>query len=418
MFREWLLDHHRTSYLESGYKGRIDLVAQSLVRKRYLRAVVIGHLKEWLRFTRHLTRLKLRLPSTVYDRAVSEYIRRRFPSGSDSRFRFIRASVRILIEADEVGDFPRRLRAPQRPTNRLFGSCVPGYLESLRRLRHLKDRTLTKRARHLALFTEFLQEAGVSSLRQIHASHVQEFLIGLRGRHAHTIRGYASTLRTFLRWSLFEGLIGRDLSAAARGVRHYQQARLPDVLTPAEFDALMGTVDRSTAVGRRDDAVLQLAACYGLRPSDIRLLSLDDIEWRAARITLTQSKTGRPLVLPLMPRVARALQEYLRRGRPNTLSRIVFVRHRAPFEPFGPNNNLSTIMREALRRAGLARRPGRRGLYLFRHTLATRMLAQGQPLKTIGDVLGHAHTDSTLFYTKVDLPSLRAAALSIAEVRQ
>ncbi len=117
-----------------------------------------------------------------------------------------------------------------------------------------------------------------------------------------------------------------------------------------------------------------------------------------------------------MPEVAHALQEYLRQGRPSTQSRIIFIRHRAPFEPFGPNNNLSTIMREALKRAGLAGRPGRRGLYLFRHTLATRMLAQGQPLKTIGDVLGHAHTSSTLFYTKVDLPALRTAALSIAEV--
>jgi hypothetical protein len=55
-------------------------------------------------------------------------------------------------------------------------------------------------------------------------------------------------------------------------------------------------------------------------------------------------------------------------------------------------------MRDALRRVGPADRPGRRGLYLFRHTLATQLLAAGQPLKAIADVLGHASTQTTYGY--------------------
>jgi integrase/recombinase XerD len=97
-------------------------------------------------------------------------------------------------------------------------------------------------------------------------------------------------------------------------------------------------------------------------------------------------------------------------------SRAIFVRHKAPFEPFVAENNLSTIMRVALRRAGLADRPGRRGLYLFRHTLATRLLAAGHPLKTIADVLGHASSETTYGYTRVELDGLRAVAITEAEV--
>jgi integrase len=55
-------------------------------------------------------------------------------------------------------------------------------------------------------------------------------------------------------------------------------------------------------------------------------------------------------------------------------------------------------MRGALRRVGLANRPGRRGLYLLRHTLATQLLAAGQPLKAIADLLGHASTETTYGY--------------------
>jgi site-specific recombinase XerD len=44
------------------------------------------------------------------------------------------------------------------------------------------------------------------------------------------------------------------------------------------------------------------------------------------------------------------------------------------------------------------------------------LLSTGTPLKTIGDVLGHVHLDSTLIYTKVDLAHLKTVALSIEEL--
>jgi integrase len=159
-----------------------------------------------------------------------------------------------------------------------------------------------------------------------------------------------------------------------------------------------------------------LAARYGLRPSDIRQLRLDDVHWRQGLLTLRQCKTGRPLTLPLLPDVAAALVAYLRDGRPATAHRELFIRHRAPFEPFVAANNLNAIMRTALRQAGLAERPGRRGLYLFRHTLATRLLAAECPIKTIADVLGHVSSDTTMEYANVDLHALRRVALAEAEV--
>jgi integrase/recombinase XerD len=155
-----------------------------------------------------------------------------------------------------------------------------------------------------------------------------------------------------------------------------------------------------------------------MRPSDIRRLTLDEIDWRGARIDLRQLKTGRPLALPLLPDVAIALSEYLRNGRPASSERTVFLRHCAPFEPFAAQNNLMAIMRKALRCAGLASRTGRHGMYLLRHTLATRLLASGRPIKTIADVLGHASTDTTYGYTRVDLAGLRAVAISEAEVNR
>jgi site-specific recombinase XerD len=416
MFSSWLSGKYKRWYRDSLYKHRIDHVGVSLVTKKYLRVVVIAHIIEWLRFTKHLKQRRLSVPSTVYAAEVQRYLKQRLPSGTGSRFRAIRASIRILIETDEEGNFPLRMRALGRPTTELFRKHVPEHLAFLRRHRDVTDKTISKRTLHLVFFTNFLDSAGVSSLKDIQAALIHDFLTGLAGRKARTIHTYASTLRGFLRWAYINSLLDRDLSPAAKAVRQYQHAHVPDVLTQKEAHAVLDAANRSTAIGRRDYAVLLLAARYGLRPSDIRKLRLDDIVWRSATITLRQSKTGKDLALPLLPDVSKALIAYLQHGRPSTQFRNIFVRHRAPFEPFAPNNNLHTIMSVALRNAGLENRSGRRGLYLFRHTLATRLLEAGQPIKTIGDVLGHATTQSTLFYTKVDLPALRTVAISIAEV--
>jgi integrase/recombinase XerD len=145
--------------------------------------------------------------------------------------------------------------------------------------------------------------------------------------------------------------------------------------------------------------------------------NLEAVQWRDGILSIEQAKTGRPLTLPLLPEATDALIAYLRDGRPASTSRHVFVRHRAPFEPFASGNDLAMIVRRALQRAGLDQRSGRRGLYLFRHTLASQMLSAGCPIKSIGDVLGHVSTDTTMEYASIDLGALRRVSLSEEEVR-
>src|SRR5207244_6191005 len=136
---------------------------------------------------------------------------------------------------------------------------------------------------------------------------------------------YGVTLRSFLRWGYRDGLLPLDLSAAVIATRHFRQAGVRDVLSDDEIARLLATVDRSRAIGRRDFAVLLLAARYGMRPSDIRQLRLEDVHWREGVIALRQAKTGRPLILPLLPDVRAALIAYLRDGRPATEARQLFI---------------------------------------------------------------------------------------------
>jgi integrase len=125
-----------------------------------------------------------------------------------------------------------------------------------------------------------------------------------------------------------------------------------------------------------------------------------------------------PLVLPLTEEIGEALIAYLRHGRPPTTRREVFLRHLAPFEPFGQDDNLYHVVATYRRRAGIApAKEAQKGLHSLRHTLATRLLQAGVPLETVAGVLGHASPDSTRLYTRVDLTALRSAALDLEGVR-
>lgn len=315
--------------------------------------MVAQHLHEWLQLTIYFDARGTALPSSVRAPEVQQYLAQRLPHGSASRRRVIRASARIFLETDEHGNFRRRIGgAPARPLGAWVEPTVGTYRLFLRAHRGLADSTVSKRTGQLGQFTEFLQQAGVRTIARIQAAHIQRFLTQLPQQPA-TRLTYGVTLRSFLRWAHVEGLLPTDLSAATISARHHRHLGLRDVLSEDEITGLLTAVDRSSAIGRRDYAVLVLAARYGLRPSDIRQLRLEDIHWRQGIITIRQAKTGRPLVLPLLPDVVAAMTAYLRDGRPATDVRQVFIRHRAPFEPFVAANNLNAIMRTALRRAGL-----------------------------------------------------------------
>jgi len=402
-------------YRESPHKARIDHVAAVLVARRYRDPVISQHLHEWLEFSSYLDERGIALPSSAQVPAVAAYLAQRLPRGSASRRRCIRAAVRIFLDTDDHGQFPLRTIAPVRPIRAWCAGTVQAYRRFLHEHRGLADRTLRKRVWQLGQFAEFLEPLGLKSIAEITATQVQEFCAQLSQGPA-TRLTYGVTLRSLLRWAHVEGLLPTDLSGATITARRHRHRGLRDVLSEEDVHRLLTAVDRSSPVGRRDYAVLLLAARYGLRPSDIRQLRLDDVNWRQGLITLRQCKTGRPLTLPLLPDVAAALVAYLRDGRPMTTHREVFLRLRAPFEPFVAANNLNAIMRTALRRAGLAERPGRRGLYLFRHTLATHLLAAECPIKAIADVLGHVSSDTTTEYANIDLHALRRVALSEAEV--
>ena len=313
MYRNLLSGKLLTSYQRSAQKERLDHVASNLLQKKYQPIVVRQYLCEWVHFVRYLEKHDLAVPSSFHAPDIERYFRARFPPGSSRRRRAIRAAVRIFVEMDDKGGFSRYVQAPRRSTNTLYAQAVPGYLEFIHKHRGIAKTITEKHAFQLAMFTDYLERVGVVAWKDVRAATLREFLSTQLTERKHLTRlSYASTLRTFHRWAFVNGILERDLSLAVASVRQYRLAGIPDTLTDDEVAKILQAVDRSTSIGKRNYAILLLAARFGMRPSDIRQLSLDHICWRDRQINLQQSKTENSLVLPLLQDVSVALIDYLR----------------------------------------------------------------------------------------------------------
>lgn len=205
-------------------------------------------------------------------------------------------------------------------------------------------------------------------------------------------QNYVASLRAFLRFCFVEGLVEIDFSQAALGITGRRRTSLPRGIAKREADALLASCDRRTAIGRRDYALILTLLRLGPRRGEVAGLRLDDIDWRAGELVVV-GKGGRRDRLPLPTDVGAAIAAYLRRGRPASERREVFLTARAPFEPIAAGTVASTV-RRACRRAGVPEV----GAHRLRHTAACEMVAAQVPLPQIAQVLRHRSLQSTAIY--------------------
>lgn len=216
-----------------------------------------------------------------------------------------------------------------------------------------------------------------------------------------------TALRAFCQFLRFRGDTASDLASSVLTVPKWRLSTLPKSIPQEQVEQIVAQCDRRTIVGRRNFAILLLLARLGLRASEVVALTLDDIDWDAGELTV-QGKGSRVERLPLPQDVGQALAAYLKRGRPRCSSRNVFIRTHAPFIGFSSAAAISSIVEDAIDRAGLD--PPSRGAHLLRYSLATRTLGRGGSLAEIAELLRHRHPDTTALYAKVDLDALRSVA--------
>ena len=188
-------------------------------------------------------------------------------------------------------------------------------------------------------------------------------------------------------------------------------------LTAEEIRRTIDQIDRSTAKGKRDYAIVLLAARCGLRGIDIIRLKLTDIDWRGNEIRLVQDKTDEPLVLPLLPDIGEALKEYILNGRPDVHSEYVFLRAVHPYRPLTKTMALSHMWTSYQKKAGIDRyAQDGKGFHSLRRALGKAMNEAEIPATTAAQVLGHRSAESVKHYISLDTKHLKECAIDLTGI--
>ena len=245
---------------------------------------------------------------------------------------------------------------------------------------------------------------------------VNAYIRTLAGFSYKTVEQHICSLRAFFRFLYQEGIMPDDLAAKMPMVKARKQTAIPSVWTHEELKQLVGAIDRGSPKGRRDYAIILIACRLGLRCTDIKNLCFENFNWTEKKICFTQSKTGQPMELPLVPDVGWAVIDYLKYGRPKVDSSRIFVRHMAPFLPFAEGDHLDQLIKAYMVKAHIPMRGKHRGMHSLRHTMASVLLEKDTPLPVISDIIGHLDTNSTAVYLKVDMERLAECPLDFEEV--
>lgn len=244
-------------------------------------------------------------------------------------------------------------------------------------------------------------------LALISPTSVRHFVLGEPGRSANTIRSMGGAIQCWLRCRELRGDNATDLRRAIPRPAHWPQTTLPEALSEGELAKLFASFDLPCPSRRRGYAMARCLADLGLRCSEVVGLRLDDIDWQTGTVHIVAGKARRADVLPLPKATGEAIAEYLQYERPSTQCRSIFVRHVAPVgEPVG-RRVVQRAMLAAYRRCGW----DRTRVHILRHTLGSRLINAGTPMKQIADILRHRSITTSATYTRVDVAHLSAVAL-------
>jgi site-specific recombinase XerD len=287
---------------------------------------------------------------------------------------------------------------------------VVGYLEFCKEHKGLAENSLLQIELFVRRFDRFLHFEQLRQWSQIQSHHIDAFVRQQADKNIKRIQRIHKVLRGLFRFLFSLGLLDRDWGSALHSPRQYCLAHVPRAIPTDQVLRLLHSIDRDRRGGKRDFAMILMAASLGVRAGEIACLRLEDCDWRRGAVRFRQSKNRKVLWMPLSRPLVEALACYFENERPRSRDRSVFLRLNTPWGALTPGG-LAGVISKRMRAAGIAASG-----HQLRHGFASELLRVGVNFSTLQELLGHSHISSTQVYTKIDLVQLREVADNDAEI--
>lgn len=331
--------------------------------------------------------------------------------------RYFYAGIQKLTEFQKTGKIEVRHR-PKYPWTfeGAIGSVMNQFLEDKRVEDCLSLHRLRLHKRNLFQFLNYCNEQKMHSIKDISLASVLAFICSIDGTKPSVIPFHISGLRCFIKYAFEKNHLPFDFSRKLPKYKLVREAKLPSVYSKEDIQKLLAAVERASSVGKRNYAVILIAARLGLRAFDIARLQFNNLHWDTSTLKITQSKTGKEIELPLLPDVGNAIIDYLKYGRPKSNESYLFLKERPPYVHFTTSGPITHIVQRAFIKAGIDIKNKKFGPHALRHTLAFRMLEASTILPVISEVLGHESSESAKYYLRIDLKSMQQCVLDVPPI--
>ncbi|MEW1584791.1 tyrosine recombinase XerC [Micromonospora vinacea] len=303
--------------------------------------------------------------------------------------------------------------------------AVDDFAEHLSRVRNRSAHTVRAYVTDLVSLLDHAVRMGCVDLAELDLSVLRSWLARQRttGAARTSLARRAASARAFSAWAHRAGLLPADVGAALASPRAHRE--LPSVLRADQAAALVeapsrqapptdtppagptsgAAADGAEAVPLRDRVLLELLYATGVRVSEACGLDVGDVD-HGRRVIRVFGKGGRERSVPYGVPAQRALDDWLRRGRPA----MVGARSGDALLLGARGGRLNpTTARQIVGAYAEAAGLPRTSPHDLRHSAATHLLEGGADLRAVQELLGHSSLASTQIYTHVSVERLRAA---------
>lgn len=294
-----------------------------------------------------------------------------------------------------------------------FNNCLRSFEKFLKQS-EIRETTLKLQYRSVRQFLIFLEENNIQSFSQISVNCIFKYINSSKLAHA-TKYGRAQIIKKFLNFTYSKNITNFSGKQLFPKIKRNPNERILSFYSVQEVEKLIKTIDADTSIGKRDYAIILIAALLGLRASDIVNLKLKNIDWNNKLIKIKQQKTGINLIQPFPDEIMYALLDYIKNTRNKTNYSNIFISSVAPFRPLC-TSALSSITTKYFKKSSVDISSRKHGIHSLRHSMANNMLHNNVSLQDISASLGHSYLSTTTMYTNIDAANLGKLCLEVNEL--
>jgi site-specific recombinase XerD len=318
-----------------------------------------------------------------------------------------RAALRLYFKMIECKDFPA---ARSKECDLEIEAIVKSFYDYSVNIKRIKPDSAIWEA---SCAREFLLHASIGKprcLEDITASDIRKFVVERLAHLKDSSKGREVTaLRNFFRFQKFKGMpVHESIFRLPLSPAVWKSSALPVIMPENIFNDLHMIPDANTPTGKRNRGIILCFTEIALRCIEVAGLALDDFNWHEGSVVIKNTKNHIDRKLPISEKLGQALAGYIKTARPQTASRVLFVRFKHTCgEPMGCSQ-IRGVVRRIYEKTGTE--IGSTGTHILRRTAATKIYNSGNSLKMTADILGHESLDSTVRYAKADISGLLQAA--------